>query len=73
MRHSSDLYVEGELVQGFDYDLQVWVRDGRVVPVGLNAAPFESLSWLEARLRAFSRENHLERLKITLEDVCPDS
>jgi len=73
MRRSSDLYREGELVQGFDYDLQAWVRDGVVLSVGLNAASCSGLPWLQARVRAFGRENHLERLKITLEDVCPDS
>jgi len=73
MRRSSDVYQKGELVQGFDYDLQVWVRDGVVLSVGSNAATCSGLPWLEARLRAFGRESHLERLRMTLEDVCPDS
>ncbi len=34
MRESSDEYKNGKLVNGFDYDNQVWVRDGKYVPCG---------------------------------------
>ena len=34
MRHSTDEYRNGQLWAGFAYDLQVWVKDGRVLPCG---------------------------------------
>lgn len=64
MNHASDdRYEESALVDGFDYDLQVWVRDGLCEHVGLNRDLYGDLPWLEARVRAFGLEGHLERLK----------
>lgn len=33
-RQSRNEYQGGNLVNGYDYDLQVWVRDGKVVTCG---------------------------------------
>jgi hypothetical protein len=33
-RLSQDVYKEGQLVDGFDYELQCWVIDGRIVDCG---------------------------------------
>ena len=38
-RESTDeLAADGSILNGFDYHLQVWVRDGVVLNVGLGAA-----------------------------------
>jgi hypothetical protein len=34
MRYSTDEIMDGAVWNGFDYTLQVWVRDGRVQPCG---------------------------------------
>lgn len=34
MRISNDIYVDGRLVNGFDYDNQAWVVDGKYVRCG---------------------------------------
>lgn len=34
MRTSSDVYINGALWAGFDYDLQVWVEEGIVLVCG---------------------------------------
>lgn len=34
MRVSGDQYQAGQLLNGFDYDLQVWVKAGVIQPVG---------------------------------------
>ena len=61
-RESNNCYEAGLLVDGFDYDLQIWVKDGRCEQIGLNCALYGGLSWLEARLQAFGLEEHLKPL-----------
>ena len=40
-RESTDeLAADGSILNGFDYRLQVWVRDGVVLNVGLGAAQY---------------------------------
>ncbi len=34
MRTDQDKYRDGRLIQGFDYQLQAWVRDGKFVRCG---------------------------------------
>lgn len=34
MRTSGDQYKGGQLANGFDYDLQVWVKNGRIQDCG---------------------------------------
>jgi hypothetical protein len=62
-RCSSDQFENNLLVGGFDYDLQVWVKDGNCEQVGINREVYGGLSWLEARVQAFGLEGHLERLQ----------
>jgi len=37
MRESNDEYINGKLVNGFDYDLQVWVVNGIIQDAGSGA------------------------------------
>jgi hypothetical protein len=61
-RCPSDQYENNLLVDGFDYDLQVWVKDGICERIGFNRDVYGGLPWLEARVQAFGLEGHLERL-----------
>jgi hypothetical protein len=61
-RCSSDQIEFELLVDGFDYDLQVWVKDGICEQLGFNRDLYGSLSWLKARIQAFGLEGYLERL-----------
>jgi hypothetical protein len=50
-------------VDGFDYDLQVWVKDGICEQVGINRDLYGGMPWLQARIQAFGLEEHLEQLQ----------
>jgi len=48
-----------ELWEGYDYDLQVWVREGRILEEpGLNGATYEGMMWRDARALAFDEAQH---------------
>ena len=48
-----------ELWDGYDYDLQVWVREGRVLgEPGLNAATYGGMMWRDARALTYDEEQH---------------
>jgi len=52
-RTSVDVYQNEKLVNGFDYDLQVWVRDGVVCSdVGMNRELYGGMNWENARKKA---------------------
>jgi hypothetical protein len=60
---SSDQFENDLLVDGFDYDLQVWVKDGICEQVGINRDLYGGMPWLQARIQAFGLEEHLEQLQ----------
>lgn len=48
-----------ELWDGYDYDLQVWVREGHVLEeLGLNAATYGGMMWRDARALTYDEEQH---------------
>jgi len=48
-----------ELWDGYDYDLQVWVREGCILGApGLNAATYGGMMWRDARALSFGKEQH---------------
>lgn len=59
MRHSNDQYQDGQLINGYDYQLQVWVQDGICDDIGLNSHRFKGKSWREARIELLGEKAHL--------------
>lgn len=58
MRQSNDKYQDGKLLHGFDYQLQVWVKDGICDDIGLNSHRFKGKMWLDARLEMLGEKAH---------------
>lgn len=65
-RESADRYVGGALVDGFDYDLQVWVIGGRIVNVGQGAK--DNPAWVGRRVF----DVRLEELNLSPEDTAEE-
>ncbi|GGJ44404.1 hypothetical protein GCM10008938_33250 [Deinococcus roseus] len=62
-------YHNGKLVNGFDYELQVWVVNGICDHVGLNRERFGGKPWETARLEMLGEKLHHSLLLFELSDL----